>query len=38
MEVVFGMSFLTFSNTDNQFAKKKLTWRIYTIAKALTIT
>ena len=32
------MPFLTFSNTDIQFAQKKLTWRFYTIAKALPTT
>ena len=36
MEVVFVMSFVTFSNVDIQFAEKKLMWRIYTTAKALS--
>ena len=35
MEVVLGMSFLTLSNADVQFAKKELTWRTYTTKKAL---
>ena len=38
MEVVLGMSFLTFSNADIQFAKKKLTWRLYTAVEALLTT
>ena len=38
VEVVLRMFFLTFSNADIQFAKKKLTWRFYTIAKALPTT
>ena len=35
MEVVLGMLFLTFSNTDIQFIEKELTWRSYTTAEAL---
>lgn len=35
MEVVFEMLFLTLSNVDIQFAKKKLTKRPYTAVKAL---
>ena len=31
-------AFLTFSNTNIQFAKKKLIWRFYTAAKALPTT
>ena len=38
MKVVLGMSFLTFSNADVQFARKKLTWRTYTTEKALPTT
>ena len=38
MEVILGMPFLTFSNADIQFAEKKLTWRTYTIEKALPTT
>ena len=38
MKVVLGMPFLTFSNTDVQFAEKELTWRTYTTEKALPIT
>ena len=38
IEVVLGMPFLTLSNANIQFAKKKLTWRSYTIAKALPTT
>ena len=36
MEVVIGMPFLIFSNTDIQFIEKKLTWRSYTATKALS--
>ncbi len=36
MEVILGMPFLAFSNADFQFDLGKLTWRSYTIAKALT--
>ena len=32
------MLFLTLSNTDIQFAKKKLIWRSYTVAEALPTT
>ena len=35
LKVVLGMPFLTFSNADVQFAKKKLTWRTYTTEEAL---
>ena len=38
MEVVLEMLFLNLSNADIQFAKKKLAWRFYTAAKALSIT
>ena len=38
MEVVLGMLFLTFSNANGQFVEKKLTWRSYTTAEALTTT
>ncbi len=38
MEVVLGMPFLALSNTDFQFGAKKLTWRSYTIAEALSTT
>ena len=36
MEVVLEIPFLTFSNANIQFAKKKLTWKSYIIAKALS--
>ena len=32
------MPFLTFGNADMQFAKKELTWRLYTAVEALPIT
>ena len=35
MEVVFGMFFLTLSKVEVDFVEKKLTWKAYTIAKAL---
>ena len=35
MEIVLSMLFITFSNTDVQFAKTKLTRRIYITKKAL---
>ena len=35
VEVALGMYFLTFSNANNQFAKKKLTWKTYTTKKTL---
>ena len=35
MKVVLGMLFLICSNVDIQFAKKKLTWKTYTIEKTL---
>ena len=38
MEMVLGMPFLTLSNANIQFAKKKLTLRSYTIKKALPTT
>ena len=38
MEVVLGILFLTLSNASVQFAKKELTWRIYTTKKALLTT
>ena len=38
VEVVLGMPFLTLSNADIKFAQKKLTWRPYTVAKALPTT
>ena len=38
MKVVLGMLFLTFSNFDVQFAKKKLTWRTYTTKEVLPTT
>ena len=37
MEVFFGILFLTFSKVKVDFVKKELTWKAYTIAKALTI-
>ena len=36
--MVLEMPFLTFSNANIQFARKKLTKRFYTTAKALSIT
>ena len=36
MEVVLRISFLTLSNANIQFAEKKLTWRSYTAAEALS--
>ena len=38
MEVVLGISFLTFGNANIQFTKKQLTWRTYTTKKALPTT
>ena len=38
MEVVLDILFLTFSNTNVQFAKKKLTQRTYTTEKGLPTT
>ena len=38
MEVVLGMFFLIFSNTNVQFVEKELTWRSYTITKTLPTT
>ena len=38
MVMVLGMIFLTFTNADIQFLKKKLTSKTYTITKALLIT
>ena len=38
MEAVFRMPFLTLSKVGVDFTKKKLTWKTYTIAKALPIT
>ena len=38
IEVVLRMPFLTFSNVDIQFIAKKLTWRSYTVEKALPTT
>ena len=35
MKIVLGILFFTLSNADIQFAEKELTWRSYTIAKAL---
>ncbi len=35
MEVILGMSFLSFSNADFQFGAGELTWRSYTVAEAL---
>ena len=37
IKVVFGMIFYTFSSVDVKFAKKKLTWKIYSTTKALPI-
>ena len=36
MEVIFDMLFLTFINADTWFAKKVLTWRIYSTKKTLS--
>ena len=38
MEVVLGMFFLILKNADIQFAEKELTWRVYTMKKALPTT
>lgn len=38
IEVVFEMLFLTFSKVEVDSAQKKLIWRIYTAAEALTTT
>lgn len=38
MEVIFGMLFLTLSKIEIDFAEKKLSWKAYTITKALLIT
>lgn len=38
VEVIFGMPFLTFSKVEINFAKKILTWKTYTITKALPTT
>ena len=38
VEMVLGMPFLTFSNTNIQFPDKKLTWRSYTTAEVLPTT
>ncbi len=39
MEVVLGISFLSFNNINVKFAElEKLTWRSYIAAKALPIT
>lgn len=38
MEVVLGMPFLFLSNANLQFGAGELTWRRYTIAKAISIT
>ena len=35
IEVVWGMLFLAFSKVEVDFAEKELTWKLYTIAKAL---
>lgn len=38
MEVILEMFFLALTNGNFQFGAKKLTWRFYTIAKALFTT
>ncbi len=38
MKLVLEILFLVFSNADFQFAAEKLTWRSYTVAKALPTT
>ena len=38
IEVVLEMPYLTFSNADIKFAEKKLTWKSYITAKALSTT
>lgn len=35
LEIVLEMSFLTLKNADMSFLEEELTWRFYTIAKAL---
>lgn len=36
IEMVLKMLFITFSNVDIQFAKKKVSWRFYTTVEALS--
>ena len=36
IEVILSMPFLILSNADVKFAKKKLTWKTYTIKKAVS--
>ena len=38
VEVVLGMPFLAFSKVEVEFAERELTWKAYTIAKALSTT
>ena len=38
VEVVLGMSFLALSKIEVDFAKRELTWKVYTIAKAFPTT
>ena len=38
MDVVLSMHFCILNNADVQFAKKKLSWRTYTIEEALSTT
>ena len=38
VEIIFGISFLTFSKVEIDFAQRKLTWRTYTAAEAMPTT
>ena len=38
VKIVLGMSFLALSKVEMDFAKKKLTWKAYIIAKTLPTT
>lgn len=37
MEVVLGMLFISFSNLNKEFVAKRLFWRSYIVAEALSI-
>lgn len=38
MAIILSILFITFSNSEKLFAKKKLIWQSYILAKALQIT
>lgn len=38
VDIILGMSFETFSNSDIVFANRELTWRFYTIDETLSTT